>query len=35
MMQSENINAVDQVVTDRYAIYQGDSCELIPSHSGR
>ena len=24
-----NIKAVDQVVTDRYAIYQGDSCELI------
>ncbi|MBB3743877.1 hypothetical protein FHX10_003376 [Rhizobium sp. BK591] len=24
-----NINAVEQVVTDRYAIYQGDSCELI------
>ena len=23
------INAVDQVVTDRYAIYQGDACELI------
>lgn len=23
------IKAVDQVVTDRYAIYQGDSCELI------
>ncbi|MCM2293057.1 site-specific DNA-methyltransferase [Allorhizobium sp. BGMRC 0089] len=23
------INAVEQVVTDRYAIYQGDSCELI------
>ena len=23
------INAVDQVVTDRYAIYQGDSCEVI------
>ncbi|CAN7392410.1 DNA-methyltransferase [Neorhizobium sp. LjRoot104] len=24
-----NIKAVEQVVTDRYAIYQGDSCELI------
>jgi hypothetical protein len=24
-----NINAVNQVVTDRYAIYEGDSCELI------
>jgi hypothetical protein len=23
------INAVDQVITDDYAIYQGDSCELI------
>lgn len=23
------INAVDQVVTDQYAIYQGDSCEII------
>ena len=29
MKQHQNINAVDQVVTDRYAIYQGDSCELI------
>jgi hypothetical protein len=30
------VNAVDQVVSDRYAIYQGDSCELlrgIPSAS--
>ena len=34
MMQSENINAVDQVVTDRYAIYQGDSCELIRAIPG-
>lgn len=24
-----NIKAVDQVVNDRYAIYQGDACELI------
>ncbi|MFB9952056.1 DNA-methyltransferase [Rhizobium puerariae] len=24
-----NIKAVNQVVTDRYAIYEGDSCELI------
>lgn len=24
-----NINAVNQVVTDKYAIYEGDSCELI------
>ena len=23
------VNAIDQVVTDRYAIYQGDACELI------
>ncbi|NTF54889.1 site-specific DNA-methyltransferase [Agrobacterium rhizogenes] len=23
------INAVEQVITDRYAIYQGDACELI------
>jgi len=23
------INAVDQVITDRYALYQGDCCELI------
>lgn len=30
------INAVDQVISDRYAIYQGDSCELmrgIPAES--
>lgn len=26
---NQNINAVNQVVTDRYAIYEGDSCELI------
>ncbi len=26
-----NIKAVEQVITDRYAIYQGDSCELIRS----
>lgn len=25
------INAIDQVVTDQYAIYNGDSCELIRS----
>lgn len=25
------INAVDQIVTDQYAIYNGDSCELIRS----
>jgi hypothetical protein len=32
----EHIKAVDQVITDDYAIYQGDSCELIraiPSES--
>lgn len=34
MKQSESINAVDQVVTDRYAIYQGDSCELIRAIPG-
>lgn len=28
------INTVDQVVTDRYAIYQGDSCELIRAIPG-
>lgn len=25
------IAAVDQVVTDRFAVYQGDSCELLPA----
>lgn len=29
MRQHEGIKAVDQVVTPDYAIYQGDSCELI------
>jgi hypothetical protein len=29
-----DIHAVDQVVTDRYAIYQGDSCELIRAIPG-
>jgi hypothetical protein len=29
MKQIANIKAVDQVVNDRYAIYQGDCCELI------
>ncbi|TGQ19303.1 DNA methyltransferase [Mesorhizobium sp. M00.F.Ca.ET.217.01.1.1] len=29
-----SINAVDQVVTDNYAIYQGDSCELIRAVPG-
>jgi hypothetical protein len=28
-MQALDVRAVDQVVTDRYAIYQGDACELI------
>ena len=28
------VNAVDEVVTDRYAIYQGDSCELIRAIPG-
>jgi hypothetical protein len=28
------IRAVDQVVTDRYAIYQGDSCEIIRALPG-
>lgn len=25
----QNVTAIDQVITDRYAIYQGDCCELI------
>ena len=29
MKQIRDIKAVDQVVTDQYAIYQGDSCEVI------
>jgi hypothetical protein len=29
MKQVSEIKAVDQVVNDRYAIYQGDACELI------
>lgn len=28
-MKAIDVNAVDQVVADNYAIYQGDSCELI------
>jgi len=32
--QSEHIKAVDQVVNDRYAIYQGDACELIRAVPG-
>lgn len=35
MMQKEQqILAVDQVVTDEYAIYQGDSCEIIRALPG-
>lgn len=34
MRQSSDIKAVDQVVTDRYSIYQGDSCELIRAIPG-
>lgn len=36
MMAARDIRAVDQVVTDAYALYQGDCCELIraiPSES--
>lgn len=29
LKQHENIKAIDQVITPEYAIYQGDSCELI------
>ena len=34
MKQSEHIKAIDQVVTPEYAIYQGDSCELIRAIPG-
>jgi hypothetical protein len=34
MMSGTEINAVDQVVTDNYAIYQGDACELIRAIPG-
>ena len=34
MKQVEHIKAVDQVITDQYAIYQGDSCELIRAIPG-
>lgn len=34
MKQHELIKAVNQVVTDRYAIYEGDSCELIRAIPG-
>ena len=32
--QIKNINAVDQVITDKYAVYQGDACELIRAIPG-
>ena len=34
MSELSDIKAVDQVVTDKYAIYQGDSCELIRAIPG-
>lgn len=34
MQQHEAIKAVDQVVTNDYAIYQGDACELIRAIPG-
>jgi DNA modification methylase len=34
MNQIEHIKAVEQVVTDQYAIYQGDACELIRAIPG-
>lgn len=34
MIQSKDIKCVNQVVTDRYAIYEGDACELIRSVPG-
>lgn len=34
MNQIEHIKAVEQVVTDLYAIYQGDACELIRAIPG-
>lgn len=34
MKQIEHIKAVEQVVTDDYAIYQGDACELIRAIPG-
>lgn len=34
MIQHESILAVDQVITPEYAIYQGDSCELIRAVPG-
>lgn len=34
MKQHEHIKAVDQVVTPEYAIYQGDSCEIMRAIPG-
>lgn len=34
MNQIEHIKAVEQVITDQYAIYQGDACELIRAIPG-
>ena len=34
MRQVDNIKTIEQVVTDRYAIYQGDACELIRAVPG-
>ena len=34
MKQIEHIKCVDQVVTDQYAIFQGDACELIRAIPG-
>jgi hypothetical protein len=34
MKQIEHVKAVDQIITDRYAIYNGDSCELIRAIPG-
>ena len=34
MRQSEHVKAVDQVVTDRYAVYQGDAVEMIRAIPG-
>ena len=34
MMQTAQIRCVEQVITDRFAIYQGDSCELVRAIPG-
>lgn len=34
MTKTPTIKAVDQIVADRYAIYQGDSCEIIRALPG-